>query len=77
VELSVAEAAARLGVDDSRARQMLRDGLLPGRRGTVVCRARAANGRRPGRHHASGGATGAGWDPRTGRGDAPPPRGRL
>ena len=48
MELSVAEAAARLGVDDSRARQMLRDGLLPGRRGTVLGCARAAHGRRTG-----------------------------
>lgn len=32
MELSVAEAAKRLGVDDSRARVMLRAGLLPGRR---------------------------------------------
>lgn len=32
MELTVAEAAARLGVDDSRARRMLRDGVLPGRR---------------------------------------------
>jgi len=32
MELSVAEAAARLGVDDSRARMMVRQGLLPGRR---------------------------------------------
>lgn len=32
MELSVAEAASRLGVDDSRVRLMLRQGLLPGRR---------------------------------------------
>lgn len=44
MELSVAEAAARLGVDDSRARQMFRDGLLPGRRGTSS----AAHGLRTG-----------------------------
>ncbi len=32
VDVSVAEAAARLGVDRSRVQRMLRDGALPGRR---------------------------------------------
>lgn len=31
MELPVASAAARLGVDDSRVRQLLREGVLPGR----------------------------------------------